>query len=81
MNKMSKIKIGSISKSVSFASGSNQVEVWRHGSIDIALFNVPKEALENIAKITGKEIKERGTSRWINFPKARDGSRVTLFED
>ena len=57
------------------------VRVWVDGAVDIKVYTVPKEALENISKITGKEIKEHGDSRWVAFPRARDKSSVTLFQE
>lgn len=79
VSKMSKIHEFEDHKWIDTEPQEVRVRVWKNGDIEIKAYFVPKETLENIAKITGKKIGEYEGTYWIEFAKARDKSQVTLF--
>lgn len=56
------------------------VDKYPNGEIDIRIYDAPPEILKEIAKFTKQKIHEYDGTRWIKFSRARDKSRLTIFE-
>lgn len=68
-------------KNIGFTGQSAIVRVTKTGDIEICVYNLPKEAIEKVAEVTGKRIHKFLGSQWVEFAKARDKSQVTLFAE
>ena len=78
---MSIIKEDELCKEIDTNPQKLRIKAYKDGEIKIYAFNIKTDIFEAIAEITKQEIVTHGESRWVSFAKARDGSKLVLFEE